>query len=649
MGHMEGSPETLIAAIQHAPSGMAVLGDHGRIEWVNHRMAHLLRRDPDELFATSLIELMHPDDVEPGELDLAELRADRVRDLGRKRFARPDGTFVWTGLTLTRFTIPDAGGATHLVANVFDLTELVFAEGQLASVVSGLSDPILSVDARGRIAVANPAAQKLLGDLGPELVGVDMRSPPWEVLDEDGEPLAAANRPELVALATGAPAFATTGLRAGDEVRWVEVAAHPLERSGARWVAATYKDVSERLRIEAALKAAEAADRAKSEFLSRMSHELRTPMNSVLGFAQLLQIDDLSSGQQEAVDQILRAGRHLLGLLDEVLDLERMQSGRLDVRLASVAAIPVLQSAVELVQPLAVASGIAIDLRVGREGPTRVLADEQRLRQVMLNLLTNGVKFNRPHGRVTVSCHVVYDTMVIRVRDTGYGIAPSDIAQIFMPFERLDADRRGIEGAGVGLALAKQLTEAMGGAIGVESEPGHSSTFFLVLRTTGPDAELVDPPLPVDPEMLTELLRSTEPGRRSVLYIEDNPDSRTLMQRIAEMHGGIDLSTASTARDGLAQARAGTHDAILLDLNLPDGSGDEVLAALKADPPTQAVPVIILTADATPKRRVQLTDLGAAGYLTKPVDLSELFAALEAVWPTAGAATVEGPAGPGVP
>ncbi|MGZ4800124.1 MAG: PAS domain-containing hybrid sensor histidine kinase/response regulator [Acidimicrobiia bacterium] len=623
---MEDEPSTLIAALEHAPSGMAVLADDGRIEWVNRRMGRLLRHDRDALVGSALGELIHPEDFVPTELDLAELVPERIHDLGRKRFVRPDGSTVWTGLTVTRFA---SGGGSHLVANVFDLTELVFAEARLASVVEGLDDAVVSIDSSGRIAVANPAAQKLLGSLGAPLIGLDLGDVPWEVLDETGEPLAPAERPELVALASGQPAFATTGLRGGDETRWVEVAAHPLVRSGERYVAATYKDVSERLRIEAALKDAEAADRAKSEFLSRMSHELRTPLNSVLGFAQLLQIDELAAGQQEAVDQILRAGRHLLGLLDEVLDLERMQSGQFETRVTSVAITPVLQEAVELVQPLAVARGVAIDVRVGRDAPAHVLADEQRLRQVLLNLLTNGVKFNRPHGRVTVSCQAVNETMVIRVRDTGQGIAAGDVDHIFMPFERLDADRRGIEGAGVGLALAKRLTEAMGGAIGVESEPGVGSTFFLVLRTTGPEAKVVDPPAPVSPELLPELLRRTDPTRRRVLYIEDNAESRTLMERIADLHGGIDLTTAPTAGEGLERARAINPDAILLDLHLPDGSGDEVVESLKRDPATRDTPVIILTADATPQRRERLTASGAVAYLMKPVDLSELFAALE--------------------
>jgi signal transduction histidine kinase/CheY-like chemotaxis protein len=465
--------------------------------------------------------------------------------------------------------------------------------------------------------------------LGAQLTGVDIANPPWSVLDEERRPLPPDGRPELLALHTGVPAFATIGVRRGDVERWIAVAAHPIARSTDQmWVAVTYKDVSERRRIEAALREAEAADRAKSEFLSRMSHELRTPMNSVLGFAQLLRIEDLPPTQQESVDQILKAGRHLLGLLDEVLDLERIQSGHLEVNLQPVQVAAALQDAVELVQPLAVASGIAIDLRLGGEGSTMVRADEQRIRQVLLNLLTNSVKFNRPHGRVTVSCRAVSDTMVIRVQDTGRGIPDELIDQIFVPFERLDADRRGIEGAGVGLALAKQLTEAMGGAIGVSSEPGTGSTFFVVLRTVGAETVAEVPP-PVSAEQLTEVLARTDPLRHRVLYIEDNADSRRLMERIATIHGGLDLETATTVREGIDRARSSSPHAILLDLHLPDGSGDEVMVRLQEDPATRGTPVIVLTADATAKRRRELVEAGAVAYLTKPVDLSELFTALE--------------------
>ncbi len=627
---MEADPAVLVAALTHAPSGATVLSDRGQVAWVNERMAHLLRREPSDLEGTSIVELMHPEDVVDGELAIGGMRIGRVRDLGRKRLARPDGTYVWTGIALSPFRTDGTDGQPDaIVASVFDLTELVYAEEQLGSVVAGLSDPVVIVDGSGRVAAANPSAQRLLGDLGPELVGLDLTRAPWELLDEHGEPMDVADSAEMTARTTGERAFATVGLRVGDETRWVEVAAHPLERSGQRWIAATYNDVSERLRIQAALKQAEAADRAKSDFLSRMSHELRTPLNAVLGFAQLLQIDELAPNQQEAVDQILRAGHHLLGLLNEVLDLERITSGRLDVHVQPVRVMPVLQEAVELAQPLAVASGIAIDVRSSRDGTVHVLADDQRLRQVLLNLITNGVKFNRPHGRVTVTVHVVHDAFVIRVADTGPGIAPDDFDRIFTPFERLDADRRGIDGAGVGLALAKRLTEAMGGAIGVESSPGEGTTFFLVLRVSDPDARVEEAPPPVDPGVLAELLRRTDPTPRRILYIEDNEQSRTLMERITELHGGLELTTASTAGEGLATARATNPDAILLDLHLPDGSGDDVMTSLQADPSTRGTPVIVLTADATPKRRAQLTASGVVAYLTKPVDLSELFAALE--------------------
>jgi PAS domain S-box-containing protein len=627
---MEADPGVLVAALAHAPSGVVVLDDRGHIAWANHRMAHLLRRDAADLEGTSIADLMHSEDVVAGELDLDGMRIGRVRDLGRKRLARPDGTYVWTGMALSPYRTDDGDGPPDgIVGSVFDLTELVYAEEQLGSVVAGLSDPVVMIDGSGRVAAANPSAQRLLGDLGPELVGMELARAPWDLLAESGEPMDVGDSPEMTALATGDRTFATVGLRFGDEIRWIEVAAHPLERSGHRWVAATYNDVSERLRIEAALKQAEAADRAKSEFLSRMSHELRTPLNAVLGFAQLLQIDELAPNQQEAVDHILRAGHHLLGLLNEVLDLERITSGRLDVYLQPISAMPVVQEAVELAQPLAVASGIAIDVRSMRDGPVFVLGDDQRLRQVLLNLITNGIKFNRSHGRVTVTVHVVQDAFVIRVADTGPGIAPDDFDRIFTPFERLDADRRGIDGAGVGLALAKRLTEAMGGAIGVESSPGEGSTFFLVLRVSDPDARVEEAPPPVGPEVLAEVLRRTDPTPRRILYIEDNEQSRTLMERITAAHGGLELTTASTAGEGLATARATSPDAILLDLHLPDGSGDDVMASLQRDPSTRGTPVIVLTADATPTRRARLTESGAVAYLTKPVDLSELFAALE--------------------
>jgi signal transduction histidine kinase/CheY-like chemotaxis protein len=418
------------------------------------------------------------------------------------------------------------------------------------------------------------------------------------------------------------------GLRARDGTEhWISVDAHPIDRTpGVRWVAASYKDVSERRRIEAALATAEASDRAKGEFLSRMSHELRTPLNSVLGFAQLLHMGELDPRAQEAVDQILIAGRHLLGLLDDVLDLERIEAGRLEVRLESVALGAALRETVELVQPLAAKHAVTMRLLAPSDG-VRVLADEQRLRQVLLNLLTNAIKYNRPDGTVTVSTAGDEDAVRVRVSDTGAGLTGVDIAKLFVPFERLDADRRGIEGAGVGLALAKRLTEAMGGHIGVDSTPDDGSTFWCSFL---PDPQAG--PLPDrDEAPRAEAARESVLPSPRILYIEDNAANRLLVEHIAARSGRFVLETAASAAAGLTQAEQSPPDAILLDLQLPDASGEQVLDRLRTSARTRAVPVVVVTADASPDRRRRLLEAGARAYLTKPLDVPAVFTALDDV------------------
>ncbi len=262
-----------------------------------------------------------------------------------------------------------------------------------------------------------------------------------------------------------------------------------------------------------------------------MSHELRTPLNSVLGFAQLLQMSALDERQHESVLQILAAGRHLLELVDEVLDLDRMDRDQLDVDVEPVRVAGALQEAFELVQPVAAAKGIAVELHLGRAARAHVVADRRRFRQVLLNLFTNAIKYNRPSGRVVVTCGERDDTIVVRVRDTGHGLTPDEIERIFTPFERLRAEERGIEGTGVGLALSKRLTEAMGGVIGVESQPDEGSTFWVVLRAA-PTRIPVDEVLPpVDADRAAEVLARTYPGHQRVLYIEDNDASRVFDAR----------------------------------------------------------------------------------------------------------------------
>jgi PAS domain S-box-containing protein len=620
-----GSPldESLPDVAALAPTGLAVLDAAGTILWINERLARTLRREPEELLDVRIAELVHPDDRDLVMID--EGFVTWTRDPPRIRLARPNGKYVWVGIWLR---LVEGTDGFHAVAHIADLTDLVRAEERLAALVDGLDDGLVVLDADGCVVTANPAARRMFSDLVPNLIGSHLRDAPLDVLDDLGRPLAVDDRPEVIALETGVSQRQLIGFRTADLVeRWVSVDAHPIERSqDVRWVAASYKDVSERRRIEAALATAEASDRAKGEFLSRMSHELRTPLNSVLGFAQLLDMSDLGGRDQEAVEQILIAGRHLLGLLDDVLDLERIEAGRLEVRVEPVAVAAALREAVELVQPLAASRHITIELRPGVDG-AHVMADAQRLRQVLLNLLTNAIKYNRTDGSVTVVSRSEADRIVVRVTDTGPGLRPDEIARLFVPFERLDADRSGVEGAGVGLALAKRLTEAMGGKIGIESEPGDGSTFWCAFAR--------EPATTSRPGSSHRASGDGDvhrgPPHHRVLYIEDNAANRLLAEHIAEIDGRFELATAIDARSGIDFARATPPDAILLDLQLPDHPGEYVLSQLQASPATREIPVVIVSADASPERQSHLLGAGARAYLTKPLDIPAVFRALDDV------------------
>lgn len=301
---------------------------------------------------------------------------------------------------------------------------------------------------------------------------------------------------------------------------------------------------------------AEAANRSKSEFLSRMSHELRTPLNAVLGFGQLLELDDLDGPQQEAVGQIVKGGRHLLGLINDVLDISRIETGNMAMSSEPVVADDLITEAVTLLRPLAAAR--RIDLRIDPTGPlagTHVLADRQRLKQILLNLLSNAVKYNHADGTVTVTCHNVDDRdLRITVTDIGPGIKPDDLDRLFVPFERLGAERTDIEGSGVGLALARRLADAMGGTVGVASTLGRGSSFWVQLPVVeSPEQRYERLSNPNDDN--EDAAPSPPPERRhKVLYIEDNPSNVRLVERILAKRNDIEVIAAMQGRIGLSLA-----------------------------------------------------------------------------------------------
>lgn len=389
-------------------------------------------------------------------------------------------------------------------------------------------------------------------------------------------------------------------------------------------------DVTERKRVEQAMsiarREAERANRAKSDFLSRMSHDLRTPLNAVLGFAQLLDMDNLSADQRESVSQILEAGRHLLDLMNEVLDISRVESGNLSLSPEPVAVAEIIDQVVKLMRPLGARRRIDVQALPTAAEDRHVRADRQRLNQILLNLMSNAVKYNRDGGRVTVSCEDRDARVRISVSDTGAGIRPEKLALLFTPFERLGADQKGVEGTGLGLALSRGLAEAMGGKLGVNSEIDRGSTFWIELdraaAATPPDA----PPLPGRPPVQ----QSAAAVSGTILYIEDNTSNVRLVERLlSQRRPRITLLHAADGVTGIKMAIERRPTLIFLDLHLPDIPGDEVLRRLWEDARTRGIPVAVLSADATLGQNRRLIATGAKAYLTKPIDISKMLVLID--------------------
>jgi signal transduction histidine kinase/CheY-like chemotaxis protein len=373
--------------------------------------------------------------------------------------------------------------------------------------------------------------------------------------------------------------------------------------------------------LTAARDTAMRATQVKNSFLSSTSHELRTPLNSILGFAQLLQLSELSEEDNDGVDRILGAGRHLLALINELIDIARIESGDLGMSLEPVLVRPVIEEACLLMAPIA--AGRSIRITTDCEHPAlAVFVDRQRLSQILVNLISNAVKYNHKDGSITISCQQEgTDQVSIVVTDTGPGLSPENIERIFIPFERLGAERTAVEGTGIGLPLAKALTEVMRGQLTASSVLGQGAAFTVSLPRA-PD--LIQIPAPSPAEASAAWPHTPAGASLSILYIEDNPANVELVARYLKGRPGTRLLSAISGRVGIECAVRDVPDIILLDQNLPDLQGDEVLNELKADPATAAIPVVVLSADASRGVIRRLLAGGAFAYLTKPIELAEL-------------------------
>ena len=631
-GSFDDSGEFARALFDALAEGVLVVDDAGRIMAMNTSAEQLLGFRSDTLAGRDVRDSPWVlEDEQQRRLEVEEWPIIATLESGTPSgrltvTVRPDGsrrTIVMVAMPLPR---PRARHWT--VVSLADVTRqrraelaLAASEGRFRQLVEQAPDAVVVVDETGTITTCNQRTADVFGYPPTELVGA-----PIELLVPDAARATHQDRrAEFVRWPSSRPMGAgadLSGRRKDGSEFPIEVSLGAMDTPEGRQVVAIARDLTERRRAQEMV----VADRAKSEFLSRMSHELRTPLNSILGFTQLLDLTGPRPDQTEALEQIQHAGHHLLDLLNDLLEFERVRAGHVTYSIEPVCLPEVVSEALQLIEPLAQTFGIRTFEVDGSVGADWAACDRLRLRQVLLNLLSNAVKYNVPDGIVAVTTRRHRGEVHISIRDTGHGIPAEQQERLFAPFERLGTDPE-VEGAGVGLALSKMLVEGMGGRILVESEAEAGSTFTVTL----PPSERAALNVPVPPAAPTPAGIGGSLAGLRVLYVEDNAANVRVVAAMLDVLGVAETLTAATGEDGLAIAARARPDVILLDLHLPDLSGDEVHARLRGDDRTAAVPVVVVTADASPASRARLLDAGVHRYVTKPIDVTELYEAIAGV------------------
>ena len=505
------------------------------------------------------------------------------------------------------------------------------------SLIESNIDAIMTTDPRGIISDVNQQMEALTGCTRDELIGAPFKS----YFTDPGRAETAITRVLREGKVTNYEL--TAHARDGREtvVSCNATTFHDRDRK-LQGVFAAARDITERkqfehalqennLELESAKAAAEKANQAKSEFLSSMSHELRTPLNAVLGFAQLMasETPPPTPAQKLSIDQILQAGWYLLRLINEILDLALIESGKVSLSQESLSLFEVLQDCQAMIEPQAGTRGTRM-IFPRFDGHFYVHGDRTRLKQVMINLLSNAIKYNRAGGTVIVQCGASDEGRVrVSVKDNGAGLTPEQLAQLFQPFNRLGQEASGEEGTGIGLVVTKQLVELMGGVIGVESSVGTGSEFWVELAASAAPELAFDDVGATSPAAREPVVAQEPSGRRTLLYVEDNPANLALVEQLIARRRDLKLLTAIDGYLGIELARAYQPDVILMDINLPGISGFGALKRLREDPATAHIPVIALSANAVPRDIEKGMEAGFFRYLTKPIKVAEFMAALD--------------------
>ncbi len=626
----ELSSEALLQALEGAPDAILLADATGTLRFVNRQTEMMFGYAREELLGQS-IELLVPSALRAGHGALREryMRAPAARPMGAQNALlaqRKDGQTFAVEVSLSPITTAQGAFVTAAVRDVTERKRQEAAERlanqRLLSAVDSIQTLFALFDAQDRLVLCNSAFRQLFErNVGP-------------VVERSfGELLGGARSlftDEVRAhwLRYHASPEGTIDLSTEDG-RAMRVAERRTPEGGrVTTVWNVSDDVARERELEQARSVAEAASAAKSAFLSSMSHELRTPLNAILGFTQLLAYDRReppSTRQRERLDQVLYAGQHLLRLIEDVLDLSRIESGRLSVSLEEVSVGVVLAEVVASLEPLAAQSGLTLHVARDVDEAFVVRADRTRVIQVLSNFGTNAIKYGRRGGNVRFGASLLDSGRVrMTVVDDGPGIAEIHQQTLFEPFQRAGQERGPIEGTGIGLAICKRLAELMEGSVGLESRLGSGATFWLEVQAVQRTRAV--PPVAPRPAPA----KSTAAGAlRTILYVEDNPSNVAVMRELVLELECVQLITANSAEQGIELAKSQLPNLVIMDINLPGISGWEAGRCLKALPETRAIPIVALTAATFPTSSANLQETPFAHYLTKPVGLDELLETLE--------------------